>query len=145
MTYRLPGGRVTLTIEDGPYAGVWVEVERVGLWLVYASAVSLAAKALAASAADRVGAFQKAYETFVIEAQPAWDIEDHKGRVPATAAGMWRLPEVLALTFLQVWAETYGTEEAAEPVAEPVATAVDKLMPPGPLRDVLNERLRAVA
>jgi hypothetical protein len=140
VTYRLPGGRVSLTIDDGPFVGASVEVEPVGLWLVYVSVVGQAAKALAAeSTAERFSALRKVYETFVSEALPSWDIEDHKGRVPPTVLGMFRLPETLALSFIEKWAETFVAEE------EQVETAVDKLVPPGDLRDALNARLRSVA
>jgi hypothetical protein len=137
VAYRLPGGRVTLTVDEGPYAGAWAEVERLGSWLVYSAVGGLIGQALV-SEAGRAKALAAAYRIYCVEAQPAWDIEDHHGRVPATPAGMKRLPEPLALEFIADWIATWLPVEQE-------ATAVDELVAPGELRDEMNARLRAVS
>jgi hypothetical protein len=139
MAFRLPGGRVDLAFEDGPYTGLHVEVETVGAWPIHRAAVELASAFFAATGSTaELRALTTLYGLFVVEAEPAWDIEDHHGRVPTTAAGMLRLPLALALRLCELWAETFAGIEAED---EAPATAVDELIPPGSLRDQLNETL----
>lgn len=139
MAFRLPGGRADLVFEEGPYAGLRVEVERIGAWPVYRAAVGLGTAFFAASdSAAEFSALRTLYALFVSEAAPSWDIEDHRGRVPATAEGMLRLPVTLTLRLCELWAETFVAAEGSD--AEP-STAVDALIPPGSLRDQLNETL----
>lgn len=137
MAYRLPGGRVPLSV-DG-YDGLQVEVEPIGAWPVYRAAVELSAAFFAAESgtAAEFDALLSLYGHFLIEAQPTWDIVDHRGSVAPTLAGMLRLPVPLAVGLAADWSALF--------VAEPLATAVDKLIPPGEMRDELNRRLRAVA
>lgn len=134
MAYRLPGGRSSVT----PAEGCTVEVQDIAAWPIYQTAVGLASAFYAATdPAAEFGALSDLYGYFCLEAQPTWQIVDHRGVVPATPAGMLRLPIELALGMVSEWAEAF--------VAEPPETAVDKLVPPGPMRDRLNKQLRAVA
>jgi hypothetical protein len=137
MAYRLPGGRVPLT-PDG-YDGLQVEVEPIGAYPIYRAAVELVTAFYAADSgtAAEFELLTLTYGHFLIEAQPSWAIVDHRGAVHPTPAGMLRLPTELGLALVTDWAALF--------VAEPAETAVDKLIPEGPLRDELNTRLRAVA
>lgn len=99
---------------------------------IHALGVARAAAWAKAKGADELTALSALYELFVSEAQPTWDIADHKGPVPATAAGMLRLPLSLGLSIVSGWLETIT----------PKASAVDEVIPAGPLRDQLNAKLR---
>lgn len=136
MAYRLPSERVPLAL-NGPS----VEVERIASWAIrqYAAALATAFYAADGPAAE-YSALEKMYGLFMVEAQPTWDIVDHRGPVPVTPAGMMRLPLPLAFEVYEQWSATF--EGIAE---EKPATAVDALVAPGALRDELNARLRAVA
>jgi len=137
VAYRLPGGRVPLAFEDGQYVGLQVEVEPLTAWAVYRYAVGLVAAFFAADEpAAEFAALRAVYEQFVTEGQPTWDIVDHRGPVPATAAGMLRLPLPLGLRIVELWSETFAPVEA-----EAESTAVDEIYPTSPLRDQLNEVL----
>jgi hypothetical protein len=137
VAYRLPGGRVPLVFEDGPYAGLQVEVEPITAWAVYRYAVGLVAGFFSATEpAAEFGALRATYEQFVTEAQPTWEIVDHRGPVPATTGGLLRLPLPLALRIVELWTETFVAVEADAP-----STAVDEVYPPSPLRNQLNEVL----
>ena len=130
MAYRLPSERVTLHIEDGPT----VEVEKVSADLIYQHAVGLASACFAAKDANAsTAALSDLYAFFVREAQPTWEILDHTGPIPPTAAGMYRLHSALGVDIALEWAGTFV----------PKSTAVDELIPPSPLRDQLNAKLRA--
>jgi hypothetical protein len=134
MAYRLHGERVTLALDDGPT----IEVQPIASDTVYRTAVGLASAYFAATdPAALSAALERLATYFCMEAEPTWEMVDHRGTVPATPAGMLRMPDTIALTIMSDWAELF--------VAEPPATAVDKLMPEGPLRDRLNRQLRAVA
>jgi hypothetical protein len=135
VAYRLPGGRVELPIE-GQLEGLRVEVEPIGAWAIYRAAVSLVALFFAADGpAAEFAALRDLNAFFVDEAQPTWDIVDHRGPVPATAQGMLRLPLALVLNLVNGWTDTLATED------EKPATAVDAIVPPGDLRDQLNDAL----
>jgi hypothetical protein len=130
MAYRLPSERVTLNIEDGPT----VEVEKVSADLIYQHAVGLLSACFGAKDGKAsAAALTELYTFFVLEAQPTWEIVDHRGPVAATAAGMYRFPSKLGVDICLEWAGTYIEK----------ATAVDELIPPSPLRDQLNAKLRA--
>jgi hypothetical protein len=129
MAYRLPSERVTITIEDGPT----VEVEKVSADLIYQRAVGLASAFFAAKPAAQPAALAELYGFFIAEAQPTWEIIDHRGPVLPTVAGMLRLPSAIGVDICLEWASTYIEKE----------TAVDKMVPPSPLRDQLNATLRA--
>lgn len=137
MAYRLPSGRVTIEV-DG-YDGLQVEVTPIGAWPIYRAAVVLSSAFYAAEAgtAAEFDALRAVYTHFLFEGQPTWEIVDHRGVVPPTVAGMMRLPLPLALGMVTDWTVAF--------TAEPPATAVDKMVPEGPLRDELNRRLRAAA
>lgn len=139
MAYRLPGERVPVVVDKGPFAGLSVEVERIGAYAVYLAAVSsrIAFEKADSGSTAEFGALRSLYAVFVDEAQPTWDIVDHRGPVPATANGMLRLPVSLATAVIEAWTETFNAVEAAP------LTAVDKLIPAGPLRDRLNAELAA--
>lgn len=133
MGYRLPSERVALAL-DGPT----VEVERLGAWAIYWRAMNLLSAYYAAKKPADVAAALEGLVSFVVpEAQPTWDITDHRGPVPTSPSGMLRLPVVLILEISTGWLETFAK-------AEP-ATAVDKMVPPGALRDELNAALRKAA
>ena len=134
MAYRIPGGRVTLDL-DGPS----VEVEQLASPTVgFLARAELAAFLEAKDEASRITALRPICERFVTEAQPTWEIVDHRGPILPTVAGMLRLdPLKLALPMVMAWIETLTVEE------EQPATAVDALIPPGPLNASLNEQLAA--
>jgi hypothetical protein len=129
VVYRLNGDRTPLTLD-----GLTIEVQPVVSDTVYRSIVALGAAAVAAPSNDTLSAVAV---YFCTEAQPTWDIIDHRGIVPATPAGMLRMSDALALGLVSEWAAAF--------VAEPPETAVDKIIPPGEMRDELNRRLKAVA
>jgi hypothetical protein len=132
MAYRLGGGRSILTPTDG----LTVEVQDIVAWPLYHEAVARATAYFTASGPElELAALRRAYAFFCAEAQPTWEIVDHRGIVPATTAGMLRLPVELGLGIILLWSQAF--------VAEPPETAVDKIIPPGELRDSLNRRLRA--
>jgi hypothetical protein len=135
MAYRLPGGRVPLEV-DG-YDGLQVELQPIGAWPVFLHATALSSALFAAEdgSVEQLNALIKSYTHFLTEAQPTWHIVDHRGPVQATVAGMLRLPVALAMGLVVDWSAAFA--------AEPPATAVDKLVPEGPLRDELNAKLRA--
>lgn len=130
MAYRLPSERVAIAIEDGPT----VEVEKIGAWPIYHTAVGLVSACTAATTeAATTDALLRLYEFFVAEAQPTWEITDHRGPILPTATAMLRLPvNEVALPIVEGWAETFT----------PKPTAVDAMIPEGPLRDELNAGLR---
>lgn len=133
MAYRLPSVRVPLAIEDGPT----IEVERVGSLLVQQQAVGLSLAFYAAKPAGQIAALRAAYEFFVVEAQPTWEIVDHRGPVLPTVGGLLRLDPALGLAFIEAWCATLPVPE------EEVPTAVDELIPPGPVRETLKRELRS--
>lgn len=130
MTFDLTGERVEITVEDGPT----ISVGPILAWPIYYLAVSRSQAYLdAKDPAAELAALTSLYELFVNEAQPSWDIRDHKGRIPCTAAGMLRLPLSVSIPAIQEWVAT----------AVPKPSAVDATVPPGPVRDALNAGLRA--
>lgn len=130
MTFRLPSERVRIDIENGPS----IEVERVAAWTLAWTALTLVSAFYAAKRPEaEMAALRDVGAFFVAEAQPAWDIADHRGPIPATAAGYLRLPHELGLDMVRGWIETHHEK----------ATAVDATVQPGPARDELNRRLKA--
>jgi len=129
VTYRLPSERVPVTVSD-----LTIEVERIGAWAVAHHATVLVGTYYAAKpGAPELEALRAAYAFFIEEAEPSWDIADHKGRIPVTAGGMLRLPVALALGLVYGWAQTVVEK----------TSAVDELIPEGELRDSLNAQLKA--
>lgn len=129
MAYRLAGDRVPLTVD-----GLVIEVQPIVSDTVYRTVVALGSAFLAEPSTD---ALERLASYFCIEAQPTWEVVDHRGSVQASPTGLLRFPDVLAVGIVSGWAEAF--------VAEPPSTAVDEVYPPGPLRDELNRRLRSVA
>lgn len=132
MATRLLPERVPITSED-----LSAEVTRCASWSIQQDAVRLWAAFLRApdgSVAER-NALREFYGLFVDEAQPTWDIIDHRGVVLATVAGMERLNHLHVAGLILEWAATLR-------VSDP-PSAVDALMPEGPLRDELNRHLKA--
>lgn len=123
---RLPGERIPLVIAEGPFAGLSAEVEALGVELTRLTAIQAVNAYVVAENADLL---EPVYALFVDEAQPTWALADHRGPIPATVEGMWRLPIRLALAFVDLW-------------VDPPTSAVDELVPPGPVRDALNRSLR---
>lgn len=128
MAYSLAAERVPLTIEDGPT----IEVGPILAWPVYYVAVGRFAKYLAAEGPAQLAALSDLYGFFVAEAQPTWEIVDHRGAIPATSAGMLRLPLDIALKAIEAWIDLFT----------PKTSAVDEMVPPGVLRDDLNAALK---
>lgn len=129
MAYRLASERVALDL-DGPS----VEVEPIHAWAIQRLGIGYYdAYEEAKSPEAEFDALLALYRFVVAEAQPAWDIVDHRGPVPATESGFLRLPPTLGLSIVLEWLRT----------GNPKASAVDKTMPPGPTRDELNRRLKA--
>lgn len=130
MAFRIAGDRVTLTVE-----GASIEVSPIVAWPIAHTAVRLALAYHDAKSGDaEFVALRELGEFLVAEAQPSWDIEDHRGRVPATPAGMLRLPIDMTLALVQAWIDTIV----------PKQSAADVVLPPGPVRDEVKRRLRSV-
>ncbi len=128
MAHRLASERVPVRVDD-----LTVEVEVVHSWPLYVHGVRLGATFDPEKpAAAQMAALDAIYSNFVAEAQPTWEIVDHRGPVPATVAGMLRLPLSIAFGMTNGWLET----------AEVQASAVDMLIPEGKLRDDLNAALK---
>lgn len=129
MAYDLRPERVEISSGE-----LTVEVSRIGAYPIWVNAVRLAS-AWAAAKTDQavILALREVYGTFIAEAQPTWAIIDHRGPVPPTTEGMWRLPVPLAMGLVSEWMDTIVEK----------STAVDELIPPSPLRDQLNAKLRA--
>lgn len=137
--WRIPGERVPLDL-DGPT----VEVERLTAWPLQFECLALLGRFMAAEKPEaEYAALGDLFSRFVLEAQPSWDIVDHRGAVPNTARGMMRLPTDLALPMVQLWLETL-TAAAEEPEAAQPPTAVDAIVPEGPLNREIKRRLRSV-
>ena len=130
MAYHLGSERVTIEAEDGPT----FEVGPLLAWPITAIAVHRFSKYLAAPDANaQLVALRELYEWFVAEAQPTFAIVDHRGAIPNTTAGLLRLPLDLTLRVIEAWIDT----------ATPQSTAVDEMVPPGPVRDALNAELKS--
>ncbi len=123
MAYRLGGRRVPLTVD-----GLTIEVQPIVSDSVYRAVVGLGSAFLAEPSTDALSTLAAC---FCLEAQPTWDIIDHRGVVPATPSGMLRLSDVMALEIVSEWAAAFVAE-----------SAVDKIIPPGKLRNDLNRKLR---
>jgi hypothetical protein len=146
--WKVPSERVTLDL-DGPS----VEVEPIRSWNIHLE--SLHAWRVVADAEKpeaKYVALTKLYEQFVFEAQPTWDIADHRGPVPTTARGMARIPLDLQLAILAGWVDSYVVAEKPEREPLPFSvvesdapSAVDAIFPSGPVNRELKRRLRKVA
>ena len=111
------------------------EVSRIGAWPVWVNAVRLFSAYLEAQEqVAEVKALGELYTFFIGEAQPTWNVRDHRGPIQPTADGMWRLPLQWALPLIEAWIDTIPKE--------PPPSAVDAVVPPGKLRDDLNAGLR---
>lgn len=128
--YRLPGERRPISIVEGPFGGASAEVETIPSWPLQTTAARLAAAFYAADGpAAEVRALSELYEFFVAEAQPTWALADHRGAIPASVDGMWRLPLDVAMEFVAQW-------------IQPPASVVDDVVPAGPVQAELKQRLR---
>ncbi len=130
MATRLLPERVPITSED-----LSAEVTRCASWPIQQNAIRLWAAFHRATGAVELPALRDLYEFFVDEAQPTWDILDHRGPVPPTVAGLLRLNHLHVAGLIVEWAQTLRVV--------PESTAVDELIPAGPLHDELNRQLRA--
>lgn len=132
MAYRLPGSRHQLDL-DGPS----VEVEPCLSWAIQHIGIGLyRALDTAEEANAHLAALQNLGRLVLAEAMPTWDIMDHHGPVPATEAGWLRIPDLLAQQIAVGWLNTYTAEQPS--------SAVDALIPEGPMRNEIKRRLRAV-
>jgi hypothetical protein len=131
------GSRVTTPIDDGEYAGASATVDQIIGWPVFAIGSARMAEFLAAEGEAELKALLDLYGAYEKYARPVWNVEDGAGPVPPTAEGMLRLPVPLVETLYHLWLATFPGAEAPE------STAVDEIIPPGPLRDELNAGLRA--
>jgi hypothetical protein len=130
VAYRLASERITVEMPDGPT----IEVERLGSWPLQQQGAALALACLTAKAGNaQLAALHEAYAFFVAEAQPTWDLMDHRGPIPPLVGGLLRLPHLLALALIEGWLDTL----------EPKSTAADVVMPEGEARDQVNAALRA--
>ena len=109
-----------------------MEVQPIGAWPIYRTAVGLVAAFYAAAPAGEITALRELYAFFVAEGQPTWEIVDHRGSIPPTPEGMLRLPLPVAFGMIDGWVS----------LVVPKPTAVDAMVPEGPLRDELNRGLR---
>lgn len=131
--WRVPSERIALNL-DGPT----VEVERLRSWMVEYECRDLVAAFNAASTrAAEHNVLAALIDRFMLEAQPSWDIVDHRGAVPANGRGMARLPLDVQLAIIVAWIETFviAQEEPAP------ASAVDAVIAPGPANVELKRRL----
>ena len=129
MAYRLPTDRVQVTSGD-----LTIEVSSVVAWPIAHTTTALVGAFYRAKPGDaEMAALRDLYAYFVLEAQPSWDIVDHRGTVPATAAGLLRLPVETALGLIGEWIGTL--------IPEP--TVADEVLPDGPVRDEVNAALKA--
>ena len=136
--WRVPSERIRLDL-DGPS----VEVERIGSWNIQYEGLSLLSRFMAASKQqDEYVALNALYEHVVREVQPQWDIVDHLGAVPTTARGMARLPLDLGLSIASLWLQTFVPAEKPEASQAEPASAVDAVIPPGPMNLEIKRRLR---
>lgn len=131
MAYRLPTDRVQVTVED-----LTVEVSSVVAWPIAHTTAKLYAAYEEAAAGDaELTALRALYEYFVLEAQPTFDAEDHRGRISPTPVGLLRLPLNLVFGLINEWLSTL----------RPKSTAADEVLPHGPVRDEVNAALRAAS
>lgn len=148
--YRLPGDRIQLDL-----GGPSVEVEPIHAWAIQFEAYLLLRRLADAEEGTprQYTAFKDLCEYVAPEAQIQWDIVDHQGPVPTTARGMMRLPITLAAQLAEQWIATIVVPEAQQFEELPdelnvmqtnAPSAVDALVPPGPLNRELKRRLRVV-
>jgi hypothetical protein len=131
VSYRLDSTRLTLDL-----GGPTVEVERLAAPTLRVLAMAAVQRVMDAKTdADQASALFALGQRLADEAQPVWDILDHRGAVPPTAAGFIRLPVDLALSIAVGW-----LEESAKPLP---SSAVDALVEPGPLNTALKRKLAA--
>lgn len=109
------------------------EVYRCASWPIQQGAVRLWAAFLRATGAAELPALVAFYECFLAEAQPTWDLIDHRGPIEPNAGGMLRLNHIEAAALILELAQTL----------EDKPSAVDEMVPDGPLRDELNRQLRS--
>lgn len=124
--YLLPAERVEISVDK-----LTAEVAKILSESVYLTAVSLMAAAVTAPTLERR---RDLYGFFVLEAQPTWAIFDHRGPVHPTAAGCLRLPDAIGFRLVEAWIDDF--------TAQPPATAADEILPPGPVRNAVNAKLR---
>lgn len=144
--YRLPGDRVPLDLDGN------VEVEPIRSWFVQRSALQLIARYNAAEDGSDVQAvaFVTLLEYFVSEAQPSWEIADHRGVIPATSKGILRLPYAMQMELVSEWLSTLTPEREELPeglhiVESNAPSAVDAVVANPVLRREIKRRLKKVA
>lgn len=132
--WRIPGERIRLDL-DGPT----VEVERISSWALQFEFTQLAlAWANASKPGAEYAALVPIFERFLLEAQPTWDIADHRGPIPVTVRGMARLPLSISLGMFNQW---LGSLPVAQEEDQP-ESAVDAVIPPGPVNLEIKRRLK---
>lgn len=129
------GERVLVSITEGEFSGAEATVDKILGWPVFAVAVrKMTAFQEAEGPAAEMAALTSLYEFFEAEARPVWNLEDGRGPVAPTSAGMARVPVKVVGALYDLWVETFP---------RPAPSAVDEVIPPGPLRDELNAGLKA--
>ena len=109
------GGRATLAIEDGPFAGVSCEVDTVNSTPIQFMALNRAtAVSLADGGAESVNALRELYDLFASLARPVWNLVDPVGPIPTTANGMLRVPEALMYALVDLWVDTLPVPDEVE-------------------------------
>lgn len=130
--WSVPGNRIKLDL-DGPS----VEVEPIHAWSIFFETRAL--RAIfdnAKTPADEYSALTSLFNYVALEAQPQWDIVDHRGAVPPTGRGFHRLELKMALQIVDGWANSFNVQQ------EEVQSAADVILAPGPVRDEVKRRLK---
>lgn len=109
------GGRAATAVVDGPYAGAEATVDIIVGWPIYRLALYRAASFGSAQGdAAEAKALGELYDFYIAQARPAWNLEDPKGPVPATSAGLFRVPTDLTLRLYDLWVSTFPVPESTD-------------------------------
>ena len=99
--FRLPVVPATLTIGDGPYAGLTVEVDSSVPALVRDWLVSFVTPREGESEADQVTRGRELFALLESRIILGWNLEDHRGKpIPPTADGFALVPPDLIATVI---------------------------------------------
>lgn len=102
------GSRVTLTIADGPFAGVSCDVDSIDSETILFAVVAMTgAFAEAVEVPAEVEALRALYAFFEGTGRPVWNVCGPRGPIPPTAAGMMFVPGALVLQLTALWQATF--------------------------------------